>query len=75
MSVYRFYLQIGLFLYLSSHMLLYLPLVETTLIGNESLVYQWKVQQHMRQQNKVIVDMMWVNFIQCELNVVKCAAM
>jgi hypothetical protein len=33
---------------LLSHVFLYFPLIETTLILNESLVYEWKVQQHMR---------------------------
>ena len=38
---------------LSSHVLLYFPLIETTLIWNESLVYHWEVQQHMSRQHKV----------------------
>ena len=38
---------------LSSHLLLYLPLIETALILNESLVYEWQVQQHMSRQHVV----------------------
>ncbi len=44
------------FLYLSSDVLLYLPLIKTTLILNERLVYEWQVQQHMRRQHKILVD-------------------
>jgi hypothetical protein len=40
---------------LSFHVLLYLPLIETTLILNESLVYEWQIQQHMRRQPKVFI--------------------
>ena len=49
---------------LSSHVLLYLPLIKTTLIFNESLVYEWQVQQHIRLEPKVyLFDIMWVNVI------------
>ncbi len=44
---------------LSFHVLLYLPLIETTLILNESLVYEWKIQQHIRRQTKVLFEMQW----------------
>ena len=40
---------------LSFHVLLYFPLRETTIILNESLVYEWKIQQHMRRQPKFFI--------------------
>ena len=46
------------FLYLSSHVLLYLPLIKTTLILNERLVYEWEVQQHMRLQHKIFFGLL-----------------
>jgi hypothetical protein len=48
--------------WLSWQALLYFPLIETTLIWNESLLYEWKRQQGLRRQQTIEGELVFVYF-------------
>ena len=56
------------YVHLFSFALLYFPLIHTTLISDQSGVYNWQIQQHEVQQRKTIHDMGKVNQILNQIN-------